>query len=168
MNLFDVDTNKLLALILTPLFTTLITRIFSRKTPGIYERERYEKVVFPVFDKLEPILYKRKLTREDLLIIEECRKLVFSHRQIAGGRMLHCFSLPAETMFRRVSRIVDSEFDLCAKKLGLSKRPTDYRINRSDGVQVILVTFHLLRVAGSVLLVILLAICIFAFLVHIL
>lgn len=168
MNWFDIDTEKLLALVLTPLVSAIITRLFARKTPGTYDKERYEMVIFPVFDKLEPILYKKRLSNEDLKKVEECRKLVFDHRQIAGGRMLHCFSLPAETMFRMMSRIIDSEFDLCSWKLDISQRPLDYRLNRSRGVSLWLITLFTLRIVGIVALIVLLSIGVFLFLLRIL
>lgn len=146
---FTIELRDILAIVISPLLTVLVTRIFSKKTPGSYEQERYEKIVFPVFDKLEPILYKKELSEEDFAKIEECRKIVSANRMIAGGRLLHCFALNERMNFKSMSRKIDLEYDLCTRKLGLPHRPLDYRLNRSRGMSFLLMFLYMSRILTS-------------------
>ena len=85
---FTIEFKDILAMIISPIFIAITTQYLIERHPGSYERERYEKVVFPIFDKLETILYKKNLSDEDLILVKECRKIVDKNRMIAGGRLL--------------------------------------------------------------------------------
>lgn len=146
---FTIEFKDILAMIISPIFIAITTQYLIERHPGSYERERYEKVVFPIFDKLETILYKKNLSDEDLILVKECRKIVDKNRMIAGGRLLHCFAQDEKTNFKSMSRKIDLEYDLCTRKLGLPLRPIDYRLNRSRGAQVFFLSLYISRLLVS-------------------
>ena len=89
--------------------------LFKKEQNKTYLKERYELVIFPIFNLLEEHLYKKEITSENKLI--------------AGGKLSYVFSLPLDKInFQSISKLVDKEYDDCCCALGIPLRPLDKKM----------------------------------------
>ncbi len=120
--------------LLTSVGTTLIASIitwliFKKDSNKTYLKERYEKVIFPIFSLLEPHLYKKEITDEIVSLVEQCKKIIEDNKMIAGGKIFYVFCLHVlnKDTFQDMSRFIDKEYDVCCSALGIPLRPLDYK-----------------------------------------
>lgn len=115
------------------LITAFITLyIYKAGTPHSYLQERHEKLIFPLYNCLEPILYQDQndtVLNEALLIIE-------NNKAFIDGNLLNVYyeykSFPSQNSFLDLCAYVDRAYDYSCRKLKLKCRPMEYRIKRKQ------------------------------------
>lgn len=116
---------------LSSVITTIIIAIyvFKKEPSKTYIKERYEKVIFPIYIAFEPFLYSRNITEPIKKAYEQCQAIINNNKMIAGGNLLFLFDIPLDkyTVYR-ISREIDKEYDKSCKKLGIQKRSLNYRM----------------------------------------
>ena len=106
-------------------------RIFKREPSRTYDKERYEKVIYPLFKALEDYLFAKKITPKIESIILICQMIVQENQMIAGGKLIDIFShqITVEN-FYAISLEVDKQYDKACKQLGIPVRSLSYKINK--------------------------------------
>lgn len=100
--------------------------LFKKENNKTYLKERYEKVIFPIFNILEFHLYKKELNSEIKNAIKECETIIDNNKLIAGGKLSFLFSRPmSKENFMQISKLIDKEYDKCCSSLGIPLRPLD-------------------------------------------
>ena len=93
-------------------------------------RERHDKLIFPLFDLLEPVLYKNYT--DDILNI--ALQIIKQNKNLADGRLLEisywCSKAPSQHRFMQLCSYIDRMYDKSCRKLGLKTRRMTYRIDR--------------------------------------
>lgn len=104
--------------------------IFRSEISVSFIKERHEKLYFPLFDTLEPILFqdiKPELLSKALDIIQ-------SNKQLADGKLINlhycCSEQPSQQNFISLCCYADKAYDKSCRKLKLRTRPLEYRLNR--------------------------------------
>lgn len=104
--------------------------IFRSEISVSFIKERHEKLYFPLFDTLEPILFqdiKPELLSKALDIIQ-------SNKQLADGKLINlhycCSEQPSQQNFISLCSYADKAYDKSCRKLKLRTRPLEYRLNR--------------------------------------
>lgn len=136
MHFFDLLSNSLqtnsdLLNFIGILFSAIISfYIFKRDTSISFVRERYEKLIFPLFNLLEPVFYQ-KFQPEYL---EEALQIIALHKNLADGKLLelyyYCSQNPSQQNFNQLCSYIDKMYDKSCRKLGLKTRSFSYRIAR--------------------------------------
>ena len=70
--------------------------LFKKEQNKTYLKERYELVIFPIFNLLEEHLYKKEITSEIKQAVEKCEDIIADNKLIAGGKLSYVFSLPLD------------------------------------------------------------------------
>ena len=70
--------------------------LFKKEQNKTYLKERYELVIFPIFNLLEEHLYKKEITFEIKQAVEKCEDIIADNKLIAGGKLSYVFSLPLD------------------------------------------------------------------------
>lgn len=103
--------------------------LFKKEPSKTYIKERYEKVVSPLYFTFEPFLYNKSMPRELLLAYKKCQSIVNENKNIAGGKYLFLFNRPLDVYtLTWISREIDKDFDKSCKSLGLPKRTLQYKV----------------------------------------
>lgn len=116
---------------LTTTISTVILSwiLFKKEHNKTYLKERYEKLIFPIFNILEDHLYKKEITPEIKKAVEECKNIINKNKLIAGGKLTFVFFLPLNSAsFWDISKLIDKEYDECCSALGIPLRPLDKKI----------------------------------------
>lgn len=105
---------------------------FKMTTKHKITKERYEKLIFPMFNALEPVLFKEKNAE----IFQTLLILYNQNKHLAGGRityiMYHCNNNFSNDNFISLCKVISSELDDCCNILGIKKRTIFYRLDRSQ------------------------------------
>lgn len=121
------DFLNFLGLLITVIFSVYIFYSSSKKS---LERERYDNLIFPLFNLLEPYLFQPM----DVDIFHQALDIIEKNKSIAGGKFLyvlyHSRRDPSQEHFRLLCSIVNSEFDRACHIIGIKKRAFFYRIDR--------------------------------------
>lgn len=115
------------------LLTALVSLyIFKRESSTTFIRERHDKLIFPLFDLLEPFLYKD--IPEDKMAAAV--KIIEDNKNISDGKLLeilyHCSKHPSPEHAKQLCIYVDRTYDKSCWRLGLKLRSITYRINRDQ------------------------------------
>ena len=115
--------------ILTVISTIYLTTLSTKKQ---IERERYDKLIFPLFNLIEPYLFMKK---EDF-IFQQVISIINDNKSLAGGRLLYicfwCEKDPSQELYIRLCSTINSEFDRACRILGLKQRSVLYRLDRNQ------------------------------------
>lgn len=124
-NFFNWTT--LIVSILSTISTIVLSwTLFKKENNKTYLKERYEKIIFPIFNILEYHLYKKEISSEIKIAVEKCQTIIEENKLIAGGKLTFLFSRPLNPEnFRQISKLVDKEYDKCCSSLGIPLRPLD-------------------------------------------
>ena len=112
------------------LLSSYITwHLYRKEADKTYLKERFEKVIYPVFNLMDPYLYKKEIDSDTIKAFQECKVIVEEHRMIAGGKLLFLFHDNLnETVLSDFSKYIDKEYDTCCSALGIPLRPMEYKI----------------------------------------
>ena len=103
--------------------------LFKKEPSKTYIRERYEKVISPLYFTFEPFLYSKTLTKELFVAYNKCEKIIEANRNIVGGKLLFLFDRPLDIYtLVRISREIDKDYDKSCKSLGIPKRTLQYKV----------------------------------------
>lgn len=114
------------------LLATVIVAIYVFKSgpSTALIKERHDKLIFPLFDLLEPILYKK--CKDDIL--NDALQIIEQNKNLADGRLLEisywCSKAPSQHRFMQLCSYIDRMYDKSCRKLGLKARRMTYRIDR--------------------------------------
>lgn len=129
--LSDIQTNSDFLNFLGILLTALVSiYIFRKESSNAFTRERHDKLIFPLFNLLEPVLYQNVPSD----ILNAALKVIEDNKNIADGKLLEllylCTQHPSQTHFRMLCLYADRMYDKSCWRLGLKLRSITYRINR--------------------------------------
>lgn len=115
------------------LLTALVSiYIFKKESSNSFTRERHDKLIFPLFDLLEPVLYQD--VPPDIL--KDALKIIEDNKNIADGKLLElhylCSKAPSKEHCRLLCSYANKMYDKSCWKLGLKLRSITYRINRNQ------------------------------------
>lgn len=116
---------------ISSIITTIIIAIyvFKKEPSKTYIKERYEKVIFPIYTAFEPFLYSKEITDSLKTAYEQCQTVLNDNRMIAGGNLLFLFDKPLNKYnVYRISKEIDKEYDKSCKNLGIQKRSLNYKM----------------------------------------
>lgn len=106
--------------------------IFKSETYVSFAKERHDKLIFPLFNLLEPILY----TVPDAEILKQALKIIDDNKNLADGKLIeiyyYCSENPSMDNFKTLCAYVDSAYDKSCRKLGLKTRSLMYRFCRNQ------------------------------------
>lgn len=113
------------------LFTAIISLyIFKSDDSKTFTRERHDKLIFPLFNLLEPTLYQDF----QIDILNAASKIIETNKNLADGDLLNIHYLisksPSKDTFIKLCAYVDKSYDKSCRKLGLKTRSATYRILR--------------------------------------
>ncbi|WP_312372717.1 hypothetical protein [Lachnoclostridium sp.] len=115
------------------LISLLVTIYIFKITPK-YQlvRERYDKLIYPVFHKIEPFLFKSIPKKE----LEAVITVIEENMNLAGGRLgeiIYYLKLNSkQENFNSLCRYINNEYDKACSRLGLKQRSITYRLNRNQ------------------------------------
>lgn len=94
--------------------------------------KRYTSLIFPLFELMEPHLFKTI----DKSILSDAINLIEKNKAIAGSKLLYtlyfCKKNPCQEHFDLLCSCVSKEYDQCCSRLGLGKRSISYKIYRQQ------------------------------------
>ena len=129
----DIISNFDLAAVISAMIAISASIYIFRTTPK-YElvRERYHNLIFPLFDLLEPYLFKPY--SDDIL--NKAFRIIDENKSIAGNKILYatyyCQINPCQEHFDLLCKYVSKDYDRCSARLGLEKRSISYKIARNQ------------------------------------
>ncbi len=96
-------------------------------------KERYENLIFPLFNVLEPVLFHDEPTPD---IHVEMMRIFLTNKQWADGELLERFhyyaNIPNPATFQKLCALVDSRYDSCCRQLGMPVRTHAYRHDKKQ------------------------------------
>lgn len=139
LNKIMQDPIAFLLALLTVMVPLILHKINRKDT---YLKERYERVIFPMFITLEPFFYAKTITPEIVEKVKSVCEIANKNRMYIGGFLLeqvdHCNKqlkhpdgLSKEQYIYLCSR-VSIEYDRCCEKLGIKKRNIFYKWNNNQ------------------------------------
>lgn len=131
MNEF-IDTLKSVLPLLTALLTAAGALYFSlEKDKKPMWENRYYKLIFPIYDVLEPELYCITHKQET---IKKINKIIAENKSIAGSRLIfrakQCENTDNQKAFIELCQLVSQDYDFLCKKLSIPERTDVYKIER--------------------------------------
>jgi hypothetical protein len=123
----NIDPLNFVGIILTAIISLYI---FKNETSISFVKERHDKLLFPLFNLLEPILYQKL----NMGTLSNAFSIISANKNLADGKLLevyyNCYHFPSQKTFNALCRYIDLEYDKSCKKLGLKKRGFFYRNSR--------------------------------------
>ena len=113
---------------------SLAASIYVLRTTPKYDLvyQRYTSLIFPLFDLLEPYLFKP--VSEEILL--EAIRLIEAHKIIAGNNLLstlyYCKKSHCQENYDLLCTQVSKEYDKCCSRLGLHRRSISYKLSRKQ------------------------------------
>lgn len=131
------------------ILASVITAAFSfytfRKTKNYeYTIKRYENLIFPLFDLMEPFLFMPLRPKA----LAKALELIEKNKPLAGELILSayraCKANPCQDSYNRFCEAVSKEYDCCCTDLGIPKRSFKYRFKRKQYRSPIVFTAYML------------------------
>ena len=125
----NTDPLNFLAIITAAIISLII---FRKDTSITFSKERHDKLIFPLFDILEPILYQKL----DTDVLDKALDIISQNKNLADGKLIElhylCSTEPSQENFNLLCSYIDRTYDRSCRKLMLKRRSILYRINRSQ------------------------------------
>lgn len=106
--------------------------IFRSENSLSLNKERHDKLIFPLFDILEPILFKEV----DAEILGKALGIIESNKNLMEGKLFSiyyfCKENPCQENFISLCSYVNSRYDKSCRMLKLKPRTIEYRIIREQ------------------------------------
>ena len=120
--------------------------IFKNETSISFTKERYEKLIFPLFNLLEPIILDRRVRSvgdpvaivagESEKAVDKALKLIDENKNLADGKLIelsyYCSDQPSLENFKDLCSYSSRAYDHACRKLGLKTRSLFYRYKRNQ------------------------------------
>ena len=140
---FKINFNELLVAIISAFLTWLFSwKILKHQEKNVYAKERYEYVIFPIFEMIEPHLYPKKINDEIIEIFKKICTVVKQNRKYINGlilenvdfcnRELESTGKISKKSFSILCSIISIEYDKSCKQLGIGKRTFAYKWNNQQ------------------------------------
>lgn len=104
--------------------------IFKKETSISFIRECHDKLIFPLFNMLEPVLYQEVQPE----YLDNALHIIESNKNLADGKLLelfyNCSQNPSQQNFNQLCSYADKLYDKSCRKLGLRIRGISYRVTR--------------------------------------
>ncbi|MDR1754374.1 MAG: hypothetical protein LBR74_05640 [Eubacterium sp.] len=109
---------------------TILYPMWRKEHIHIWE-ERYYKVIFPIYDLLEPYLYNKETPKH---IIDEMMNILNHNRAIAGSKLLYLASMSYDDYdnYKKVCSHISYHYDKLCIFLHLPKRTISYILQRKQ------------------------------------
>ncbi|MCI7492124.1 MAG: hypothetical protein MSA91_04935 [Lachnobacterium sp.] len=126
---------------------TVITSVYILKseTSMSFTKQRYEKLIFPLFNILEPVLYQTP----DKQILDKALKLIDENKNLADGKLIErayfCSINPSLENFKALCSYSNYAYDRSCRKLGLKTRSLLYRYTRKQFKNKLGIVLFILR-----------------------
>ena len=106
-------------------------------------RERYDKLIFPLFDLLELVFYQEYTDN----ILNSALQIIEENKNLADGKLLEinyylCTKTPSQEEFMQLCTYVDRMYDKFCRQLGLKMRSLYYRLLRHQYKHWFFVVFY--------------------------
>lgn len=125
----SIDVSTIIAAIITISFSMYT---FKKDRNPEYTLSRYEKLIFPLYELLEPYFFKPLQPN----ILEKALLIIENNKSLAGGKLLSslyfCRLNPCQDNYNSLCNVINKEFDECCSRLGIPKRSIWYRIVREQ------------------------------------
>lgn len=130
---FNPTANFELLSVVAAFCTILATILLSKKESSLsFVREKYENLIFPLFNQLEPVLYHKKVPERLPAILD----FIEENKKYADGKLLEltyfCRSHPSKEHFQDLCKYVDRTMDKYCHRLGIKPRTMYYRFARNQ------------------------------------
>lgn len=122
--------------------------IFRSETSISFTKERHEKLIFPLFDILEPVLFQKP----DTEVLSKALEIIEKNKSLADGKLLsvyyYCTVNPSVDNFNSLCSYIDKAYDKSCRRLQLKTRTLEYRINRKQYKNKFFLAFYLIMMAS--------------------
>lgn len=123
--------NEYFVIIFTSIPALITAFLALRGFKGEYDRERYERLISPIFIILEPHLF-RPIDAEIEYLVREIYPLITENQNIVGGNLLFyvnsCKRRLNKNSYNNLCSEIDREHTKLCRRLGIPGRSVDYRI----------------------------------------
>lgn len=130
--IYNQDIINLLPSIVIPLlgcFLPLIVTIYWNKRNNPLDKERFYKVIFPIYDLLLPY-YNSTDQKAINDALEKALKIANDEKLLAGYELIQKLSRSKDKLFSRdFKKFLEREYDKYCSRLGVPLRSTVYRLN---------------------------------------
>lgn len=104
--------------------------IFKKEGSISFVREQYEKIIFPLFNLLEPVLYQTVQAE----YVANALQIIEKNKYLVDGKLLelfyYCSQNPSQQDFNQLCSYVDKLYDRSCRRLGIKTRTISYRTTR--------------------------------------
>lgn len=108
----------------------LTFHMFKKEPTKTYIKERYEKVIFPVYEIFEKHFYSKNVDKEISKAYQACKSLIEKNRVLSGGKLYYVFLQPlSKDHIITVSTLLISEYDKSCKQLGIPPLDFSYKMS---------------------------------------
>lgn len=117
-------------------------KLLIHKERNTYTKEKYENVIFPIFEIIESYLYSKEITSEINSAVQQICHIVINNRKYINGLLLENIDVCLNQLkddnsitnnsFTNLCSIISVEYDKSCKKLGISKRTFAYKFNNNQ------------------------------------
>lgn len=135
LQIFDPSNSSYGLLTFAVAFAALLISVYTtyKQPSDPFLIERHHKLISPLFEILEPVLYNREKYSDAL---QNAIQLIRSEKQFLDGWLLdylyRCSDEPSLKDFMSLCTYVDKLYDHSCRKLGLKPRSFTYRIQRKQ------------------------------------
>ena len=156
---FEPTANFELLSIVATFCTILVTILLSKRESSLsFVREKYDNLIFPLFNQIEPVLYHKKVPKRLPAILD----FIEENKKYADGKLLEishfCRSYPTEKNFTELCKYIDKTMDKYCRFLGIKPRTMYYRFARNQYTGV---TYWIIIISRLILLPILMLCLVF-------
>lgn len=112
--------------------------VFFKSNNKELARERLDKVLFPLMDKLEPVLYKLSVDEGFAFLMDESKLLLEQNKMLSGYKLYEEFLIfynaniqnkkYKEDLYKSFSNQVITEYNAACRKIGLPRITATYRL----------------------------------------
>ena len=108
-------------------------------------KERHDKLIFPLFNLLEPVLYQEP----DIKKLNTALKFVDKNKNLADGTLIElcyfCSKEPSKYNFKLLCSYIDFLYDKSCRKLGLKTRSFLYRYSKNQFRSKISIIMYIIK-----------------------
>lgn len=118
--------------VIITLLMPVISAVYLSKSERffVFNRERHDKLIAPLFFSLEPFLYKEP-SKE---IVDKLNYITTQNRNFADGKLCallyYCKKSLSKKSYNELCQYIDKLYDKSCRKLHLKRRPYSYRAGR--------------------------------------
>lgn len=115
--------------IVLPVFVSVY--IYRNRSRDVYLKQRFEKVIFPIYNEIEPFIYQNKMDKNLKETLNNCKKIIMENQMIAGGKFKWFFMTGIDNYkkYKSFCSYVEYSYEKCCKILGIPRRTYKYLLS---------------------------------------